>query len=109
MTPEKTMSFQHRSLVQQGYQQYTPQQLTEMEWGLRFTPTACALIALYGLVTQQPWVLFTVAALGVWAFLAPAAHPMDLLYNHLIRPLFARHRCRPIRCSDAWLACRQRS
>ncbi len=88
MASEISSSFQHRSLRQQGYQQFTPQQLTELEWGLRFTPTACALMALYGLIAQQPWVLYAVAVLGVWAFLAPAAHPMDLLYNHLIRPLF---------------------
>jgi rhodanese-related sulfurtransferase len=89
MTDECKLSFQHRSLMQQGYEQFTEQQLTEMEWGLRFTPFVCALIALYGLVTQQPWVLFSVAGLGIWAFLFPAAHPMDRLYNHVVRPLFA--------------------
>ncbi|MHB0958638.1 MAG: DUF4395 family protein [Pirellulaceae bacterium] len=88
MAHECKLSFQHRSLVQQGYQQFTKQQLTEMEWGLRFTPFVCALIALYGLVTQQPWVLFGVAVLGVWAFLLPARHPMDLLYNHVVRRFF---------------------
>ena len=36
MASESSGSFQHRSLRQQGYQQYTPQQLTELEWGLRF-------------------------------------------------------------------------
>ena len=82
------LSFQQRSLVQQGYENYTRQQLTEMEWGLRFTPFVCALIALYGLVTQQPLVLFAVAFLGAWAFFFPAAHPMDLLYNHVVRPMF---------------------
>ncbi len=88
MSDTRKLSFQHRSLVQQGYQQFTPQQLTEIEWGLRFTPFVCALIALYGLITRQPWVLFVVAALGIWAFLLPAAHPMDLLYNHVVRRLF---------------------
>ncbi|MHB8972629.1 MAG: DUF4395 family protein [Pirellulaceae bacterium] len=88
MTHECKLSFQHRSLMQQGYQRFTRQQLTEMEWGLRFTPFVCALIALYGLITQQPWVLFSVAGLGIWAFLFPAAHPMDLVYNHVVRPLF---------------------
>jgi rhodanese-related sulfurtransferase len=89
------LSFQHRSLVQQGYENYTRQELTEMEWGLRFTPFVCALIALYGLVTQQPLVLFAVAFLGAWAFFFPAAHPMDLLYNHVVRPLFGAAKLPP--------------
>jgi rhodanese-related sulfurtransferase len=90
-----TLSFPHRSLVQQGYTQFTPSQLREIEWGLRFTPTVCALIAIYGLATQQPWVLFTVAGLGIWAFLFPAAHPMDLVYNSAVRPLLGAAKLPP--------------
>ena len=88
MAQESKLSFQQRSLVQQGYTQYSRQQLTEMEWGLRFTPFVCALIALYGLVTQQAWILFSVAGLGIWAFFFPASHPMDMIYNYLVRPIF---------------------
>lgn len=79
------MTFQQRGLFQQGYQEYSPEQLRQLEWGLRFTPFACSAITAYGLFTAQPMVLFAVATLGIWAFLAPAAHPMDLLYNHLVR------------------------
>ncbi len=82
------LSFQQRSLFQQGYQRYTPAELRQLEWGLRFTPAACSLIALYGLLTANPWILLGVAALGIWAFFFPAAHPMDLLYNHVVRHLF---------------------
>jgi len=81
-------SFQQKNLFQQGYQSYTPKELKQIEWGLRFTPTVCVLIALYGLVTQNPYILFFVAALGTWAFFAPAAHLMDLIYNHLVRNIF---------------------
>lgn len=88
MAKDTSMSFQQRSLFQQGYQRFSPQELTQLEWGLRFTPAVCSLIAAYGLYAQQPYILFAVAALGVWAFFFPAAHPMDLLYNHLVRPLF---------------------
>lgn len=95
MSGKCQLSFQQRSLVQQGYQQYAPEELREMQWGLRFTPSACALIAFYGLVTGQPWVLFTVALLGLWAFLFPAAHPMDWLYNHVVRPVFGAVRIPP--------------
>ncbi len=79
------MTFQQKSLFQQGYQSYSPRELKELEWGLRFTPFVCSAIAAYGLFTQQPAILLAVSVLGIWAFLAPAAHPMDLLYNHVIR------------------------
>ena len=88
MSNDCNLSFQQRSLFQQGYQKYTPGELKQLEWGLRFTPAVCSLIAAYGLYTQQPLVLFAVATLGVWAFFFPAAHPMDLLYNHVVRHLF---------------------
>jgi rhodanese-related sulfurtransferase len=81
------LSFQQRSLFQQGYQSYTPQELKQLQWGLRFTPLACSTITVVGLVYQLPYLLFAVAALGIWAFLAPAAHPMDLIYNHGVRRL----------------------
>lgn len=81
------LSFQHRSLVQQGYQRYTPNELKQLQWGLRFTPAACSLLAAYGLYSQQPAVLLAVAILGIWAFFFPAGHPMDLIYNHLLAPI----------------------
>lgn len=82
------LSFQQRNLFQQGFQTYTPAELRQIEWGLRFTPSTCSLIAIYGLATQNPLILFGVAGLGMWAFFAPAGHPMDLLYNHVIRKPF---------------------
>ncbi len=88
MVNDDCMTFQQRSLFQQGYQRYSPDELKQLEWGLRFTPAACSLIAAYGLYTQQPAVLFSVAVLGFWAFFFPAAHPMDLFYNHVLRHPF---------------------
>lgn len=81
-TEAQNLTFSQRSLVQQGYADLTPEQYRELDRGLRFTPTACAAMTLYGLATGNASLLFLVACLGVWAFLAPAAHPMDLLYNH---------------------------
>jgi rhodanese-related sulfurtransferase len=81
------MTFQQKGLFQQGYQEYSPAQLKQLEWGLRFTPFVCSAITAYGLFTAQPAVLFAVSLLGIWAFLAPAAHPMDLIYNHAVRHL----------------------
>lgn len=82
------LSFQQKSLFQQGYQRFTPKELKQLEWGLRFTPAVCSLITATALFYQLPYVLFTVAGLGIWAFFFPAKHPMDLLYNHVVRHWF---------------------
>ena len=95
MGSDNKFSFQHRSLVQQGYTQLTAQELTQLEWGLRFTPLACSLLTVYGLATQQPLVLWGVALLGMWAFFLPAAHPMDMIYNHVLSPLLGTAKLPP--------------
>lgn len=95
MKPHCELSLQQKNLLQQGYQSYSAQQLKQIEWGLRFTPAVCSLITLYALLTHNPWLLFAVAALGLWAFFFPAGHPMDLLYNHAVRRLFAAEKLPP--------------
>jgi len=92
MSRQCDLSFQQKSLFQQGFQKYSPQELKQLEWGLRFTPAACTLVAAIGLYLQQPAILFAVAVLGFWAFFFPAGHPMDMLYNNAIRPLFGATR-----------------
>jgi rhodanese-related sulfurtransferase len=82
------LSFQQRSLYQQGYQRFTTGELNQLEWGLRFTPAVCSAITAVALYYQLPYVLLFVATLGMWAFFFPAAHPMDLIYNHGVRRLF---------------------
>lgn len=77
-------SLQQKNLIQQGYKDYSPEQLKQIDMGLRFTPLTCALIALYGLYIQSPTILFAVAVLGMWAFFFPSGHPMDLFYNKVI-------------------------
>ena len=84
MSNQDNLSLQQRNIVQQGYQNFTPQQLKQIDIGLRFTPAVCSIIAVYGLVVQSPAILLVVAALGMLAFFFPAAHPMDLFYNHVI-------------------------
>ncbi len=85
MSKSCDLSFQQKSLFQQGYQQFTPKELKQLEWGLRFTPLVCSSITAYALFIQSPILLFSVAILGLMAFVFPAGHPMDLLYNHVIR------------------------
>jgi rhodanese-related sulfurtransferase len=82
------LTFQQKSLFQQGYQHYSAQELSQLEWGLRFTPAVCSAITAYGLYTQQPYILFFVGILGMWAFFFPAGHPMDLIYNRVVRHAF---------------------
>ena len=83
------LSFQQRSLVQQGYQQFTPQQLTRDGMGTAVHAVCvCPDRALRPGRPSSRGCCSRVAVLGIWAFLFPAAHPMDLLYNHVVRPLF---------------------
>ncbi|MBT6145508.1 MAG: DUF4395 family protein [Gemmatimonadetes bacterium] len=82
------------ALKQQGYN-YDATQLRQLSWGLRFTPFVCMVGALYGLAMQWPAVHFTMAALGILPFWAPAWHPVDRLYNHLLRPLWGGTRLPP--------------
>lgn len=88
MAGQCDLSFQQKNLFQQGFQTYTAEELKQIQWGLRFTPSVCSLITLYALATQNVVLLFAVALLGMWAFFFPAGHPMDLIYNHGIRKLF---------------------
>lgn len=89
------LTFQKKSLMQQGYQCYTPRELSELEWGLRFTPAACTALTVVALIMQWPTLAFIVSALGIWAFFFPAAHPMDLIYNHLIAPMLGATKLPP--------------
>lgn len=88
-------TFQQRNLFQQGYQSYTPAELKQLEWGLRFTPAVCSALTVIGLVYQLPTLLFAVSFLGIWAFSAPSGHPMDLIYNNGIRHLFGAMKLPP--------------
>ena len=88
-------TFQQKSLIQQGYTTFTNSELKQLEWGLRFTPAACSSLTLIGLVFQLPYLLMAVGVLGFWAFFAPAGHPMDMLYNNVVRPFFGAVRLPP--------------
>jgi len=53
---------------QQDYQHFTPIELKQLQWGLRFTPLVCSLMTAYALYYQLPTLLLFVAGLGIWAF-----------------------------------------
>lgn len=88
MTANQDLTFQQKNLFQQGYQHFSPAELRQLHWGLRFTPGVCSAITAIALYLQAPMVLFVVAFLGMYAFFFPAGHPMDLIYNHGVRRLF---------------------
>ncbi|MBD3679847.1 MAG: DUF4395 family protein [Rhodobacteraceae bacterium] len=88
MTDNPEMSFQRKSLFQQGYHHFSEAELAQLEWGLRFTPAVCASIAAVALYMQAPYALLVISFLGLYAFFFPAHHPMDLIYNHAVRHLF---------------------
>ncbi len=88
MAASGELTFQQTCLFQQGYRQFSPAELRQLEWGLRFTPGVCSAITAVALYLQAPMVLFVVAFLGIFAFFFPAGHPMDLIYNHGVRRLF---------------------
>jgi len=80
-----TLSFKQKSLTQQGYD-YTPAELKELDWGLRFTPSVCMALAIYGLATENPAIHLALAAIGIVPFWFPAWHPFDWFYNFVLRP-----------------------
>ena len=82
-----TTTLESRALIQQGYD-YSPSQLRQLSWGLRFTPLLCMAGAAYGLATQNANVHFFLAALGILPFWFPAWHPLDRFYNHVLRPMW---------------------
>ncbi len=83
----KEASFGERSLLQQGYD-YSPSELRQLEWGLRFTPLLCMAGAIVGLVLGVPAIHFAMAALGIVPFWFPAWHPLDRFYNRVLRRLW---------------------
>jgi len=79
--------YQEYGLLQQGYD-YGPNELTQLTWGLRFTPMACMGLALAGLFLENPGIHFALAVLGIIPFWFPTGHPIDMLYNRVLRPLW---------------------
>lgn len=79
--------FQEQALIQQGYN-FSPDELRKLTWGLRFTPLVCMGFALLGLFLKEPFIHFSLAALGTIPFWFPRGHPVDLLYNKVLRFLW---------------------
>ena len=74
-----------KGLKQQGYTSCSLDELQNISNGLRFTPTVCMIAALYGLYTMNPFVHYVLAALGIIPFWFEKVHPVDVLYNKVVR------------------------
>lgn len=88
MEPAKSTTAGHENygLLQQGYD-YDANELRQLAWGLRFTPLVCLGLAIAGLLLEEPAIHLLLAVLGIVPFWFPAGHPVDLLYNRILRPL----------------------
>ena len=82
---DSTLDFQNRALHQQGYSHYSVEELNNLRWGLRFTPTVCMIGAVIALVYHLPYLHFGLAILGIAPMWFPNAHPLDLFYNSVVR------------------------
>ena len=87
MPEAASMSPAHRGLAQQGYYELSNDELDRLRPGLRFTPAVMLLAAGVGLVTREPALHAALAVIGGLALAAPRHHPVDLLYNHVVRRL----------------------
>lgn len=76
-----------RGLAQQGFYELAAEELGRLDRGLRFTPTVMLVAAAVGLATRQPALHLALSAVAALAFVLPRHHPIDLLYNHLVRHL----------------------
>jgi rhodanese-related sulfurtransferase len=74
-----------RGLRQQGYVNLSLDELAKLKWGLRFTPTVCMAGCIVGLATQNAWIHYGLAVLGMMAVVLPAHHPLDMFYNYVVR------------------------
>ena len=77
-----------RGLAQQGYYELSAEELGRLDAGLRFTPAVMLVAAAAGLATRQPALHLGLSGIGLLALAMPAHHPLDLLWNHLLRRLF---------------------
>lgn len=76
-----------RALDLQGYGDLPPAEKRRCAVGLRFTPAACTSLVVLGLVLESPLVLALTAIFALIGSVAPRAHPLDLLYDRVVRRL----------------------
>jgi hypothetical protein len=101
-TPIITAACRKR-LQEQGYQNYSDQELSEYKFGIRFAYYLCGSLVILGLSLTSLKIL---AAAMTIAFLGslPPYHPFDYLYNYGVRHIIDKPKLPP-RSNQGRFAC----
>jgi hypothetical protein len=78
-------SFTERCLDMQGFSYLTREEKRRYAPLLRFTPATCTALVATGLILGSPVILAFTAAIALLGSMLPQAHPLDLVYNKILR------------------------
>jgi Domain of unknown function (DUF4395) len=68
-------------ILQQGFQEPSPEQCPRQYGALQFQPRAVLLWIMVGILSQSPLVFYTLAGVLWWSALLPKLNPFDALWN----------------------------
>jgi hypothetical protein len=88
----------------QGYRGYSDSELDDFKFGIRFAYYLCTSIVIFGLLLANLEIL---SAAMIIAFFGsfPPYHPLDYLYNYVVRHLIGKPKIPP-RANQGRFACR---
>lgn len=87
----------------QGYENYSDKELNDYKFGIRFAYAVCATFVALGLALGNIMLLI-IAAVVAFIGMFPPYHPVDYLYNYVIRHLFGKPKLPP-RTNQGRFAC----
>jgi len=77
-----------RNLDDQGYTFLSQEEKSKLNFALRFTPTLCIIIVIFGMYLQD-WRIFGVLTIfGILGSAFSQGQPFDVLYNTVLRNIF---------------------
>lgn len=88
----------------QGYQNFSDEELNDFKFGIRFAYAVCSTLVALGLVFSNITLLIIAGAVAFWGMFPPY-HPVDYLYNYIIRHIFRKPKLPP-RTNQGRFACR---
>ncbi|MBL6447430.1 DUF4395 family protein [Fulvivirga sp. 29W222] len=80
----------NRYLIQQGFSSCSLDELSAINYYVRFMPVFCLTLVITGLLLNQPLIYFSLATLGIMGFASKKYHPMDAIYNRVIAPIYQK-------------------
>ena len=87
----------------QGYQNYSDKELNDYKYGIRLAYALCAALVASGLLLGNV-ILLMIAAAVAFIGIFPPYHPVDYLYNYVIRHIFGKPKL-PRRTNQGRFAC----